>query len=135
MAAKIAAFRSNIPEREDLLSTKLTIETDKDSGICVVRISGALRSGADDAYVQSKVQDIKAMGCTRLMLDIRELHSTGSSGMGFFVGLYTSLTRAGGRMVVACPSKLVREVLDLTRLSTVIPIVDDLAAAKAFLAD
>ena len=127
-------FRSNIPEREDLLDTRLTIETDKESGICVVRISGTMRSGADDRYVQAKVQDIKAMGCTRLLLDIRELHSTGSSGMGFFVGLYTSMARAGGRMVVACPSKLVREVLDLTRLSTVIPVVDDLAAGRAFLA-
>lgn len=115
------------------MSTQLTIETDKDSGMCVVRISGALRSGADDVYVQAKVQEVKAMGCTKLMLDLRELHSTGSSGMGFFVDLYTSLTRAGGRMVLAGPSKLVREVLDLTRLSTVIPIVDDLSAARAFL--
>jgi anti-sigma B factor antagonist len=115
------------------VSTQLAIETDHNSGICTVRISGTLRSGADDDYVQAKGQEIKAMGCTRLLVDIRELHATGSSGMGFFVGLYTSLTRAGGRMVLAGPSKLVREVLNLTRLSTVIPIVDDVAAGKAFL--
>jgi anti-sigma B factor antagonist len=115
------------------VTTQLAIETDKDGGICVVRISGTLRSGSDDVYVLEKSQEIKAMGCIRLILDIRELHSTGSSGIGLFVGLFTSLTRAGGRMVLAGPSKVVREVLDLTRLSTVIPVLDDLAAARAFL--
>ena len=69
------------------------------------------------------------------MLDIRELHSVGSSGIGFFVDLYTSVLKNGtGRLVLSAPSPYVQEVLDLTGLSTIIPIVSDLAAAQAFLA-
>ncbi len=41
---------------------------------------------------------------------------------------------APGRLVLAAPSPYVQEVLDLTGLSKIIPIVSDLAAARAFLA-
>lgn len=115
------------------MSIQLVIETEQENGICIVRIGGPLRSGTDDAYLKVKGQEIKAMACTRLLIDLHELRSTGSSGMGFFVDLYASVTKRGGRMVLAGPTKLVREVLDLTRLSTIIPVTPDVAAGVAYL--
>jgi anti-anti-sigma factor len=78
---------------------------------------------------------VKALGCPNVLLDIRELHSVGSSGIGFFVDLYASVRKHGsGHLVLAAPSPYVTEVLDLTGLSRIIPIVADMAAARAFLA-
>ena len=113
----------------------MVIEIERDNNTCVLRISGRLATGMDDEYLLVKTREIKAMGCTNVLIDIRELHSVGSSGIGFFVDLYTSVLKNGtGRLVLSAPSPYVQEVLDLTGLSTIIPIVSDLAAARAFLA-
>jgi anti-anti-sigma factor len=101
--------------------------------ICIVRISGRLATGADNDYLQMKALAIKSLGCRKLIADICELDSIGSAGLGFFMDLYTSTTKnATGRFVLAGPSPRVLEVLALTRLSTIIPIVEDLAAGLAY---
>ena len=113
----------------------MVIEIERDNNTCILRISGRLATGMDDEYLVAKAREIKAMGCPNVLLDIRELHSVGSSGIGFFVDLYTSVLKNGtGRLVLSAPSTYVQEVLDLTGLSKIIPIVSDLAAARAFLA-
>jgi anti-anti-sigma factor len=113
----------------------MVIDIERDNATCILRISGRLATGMDDEYLMAKAREIKAMGCPNVLLDIRELHSVGSSGIGFFVDLYTSVLKNGtGRLVLAAPSTYVQEVLDLTGLSKIIPIVGDLAAARAFLA-
>lgn len=113
----------------------MVIEIERENNTCILRISGRLATGMDDEYLVAKAREIKAMGCPNVLLDIRELHSVGSSGIGFFVDLYTSVLKNGtGRLVLAAPSPYVQEVLDLTGLSKIIPIVSDVAAARAFLA-
>jgi len=109
------------------------IEQRKDT--CIVRISGRLATGEDAGHLQMKARAIKSLGCHKLIADIRELDSIGSEGLGFFVDLYTSMMKnTGGRFVLAGPSPRVLEVLALTRLSTIIPIVKDLAAGLAYCA-
>jgi anti-anti-sigma factor len=80
-----------------------------------------------------KAQEIKSLGCRKLIADISELDSIGSTGISFFVGLYTSTMKdIPGRFVLVGPSPRVLEVLTLTRLSTIIPMAEDLASGLAF---
>jgi anti-anti-sigma regulatory factor len=44
------------------------------------------------------------------------------------VAIYTSVSNSGGRFVLVGALPLVQKVLDLTRLSTVIPIAPDLGS-------
>jgi anti-anti-sigma factor len=112
----------------------MLIEIERDNDICILRITGRIATGQNDEYLWTKARQIKGMRCRDLLLDIHELHSVGSSGIGFFVDLYASVTRnAGSRMVLAGPSPRVFEVLAMTGLSTIIPMVHDLPAAMAFL--
>jgi anti-anti-sigma factor len=109
------------------------IDIRQDKEICTVRISGRLATGAHDELLQARAREIKGLGCGNLLLDIRDLRSVGSSGIGFFVDLYASMRTNGGNLVLAGPSPHVQRVLALTRVSTIIPTVADLAAAMAFL--
>jgi anti-anti-sigma regulatory factor len=55
-------------------------------------------------------------------------------GLAFVVGIYSSvMRRPGGRFVVAGVSPFVRHVLDLTRLSSVIPLASDFESGLAVL--
>ena len=56
-------------------------------------------------------------------------------GVTFIVGLYTSIARYGGRFVLVGVVPLVRQVFDLTRLSTVIPTAPDIESGFAALRD
>lgn len=112
----------------------LAIQREQNGDTCVVRIAGRVASGTDDKFLQDQTGDIKSVGCAKLLVDIRELHSIGSSGIGFFVELFTSWARrSGGRMVLLGPSPHVRDVLSRTRLFTIIPVEESLEAANAFL--
>ncbi|HTA43506.1 MAG TPA: STAS domain-containing protein [Bryobacteraceae bacterium] len=102
--------------------------------LCILRISGRLASGADSEYMGTKAQEVKNLGCRKLIADISELDSIGSAGIGFFVGLHTSATKNGGCFVLVSPSPRVLEVLTLTGLSTVFAIAPDLAAGLALCA-
>lgn len=113
----------------------MLFETEQRGDICIVRIGGRLATGADTGYLRTKMQEIRSLGCRQLVADIGELDSVGSEGIGFFVSLYTSMTKdPGGCFVLAGPSRRVLEVLTLTRLNTIIPMAADLSAGLAYCA-
>jgi anti-anti-sigma factor len=113
----------------------MSFEIERRDDVCVLRIGGRSASDPDANYLRMKAREIKSLGCRKLIADIRELDSIGSSGIGFFVELYTSATKdTAGRFVLVGASLHVLEVLNITRLNTIIPMAEDLAAGLAFCA-
>ena len=105
----------------------MVIELEQKEGICVLRFQGRLVSGTDPEYLRSKADEVKRLNCGKVLADFREVTAIGSMGMGFIVGIYTSLAKnPDGRFVLVGCVPRVREVLDLTRLSTVIPMAADM---------
>jgi len=114
----------------------MNIDIEQQNGICVLRCKGRFIAGPDLEYMHSKMDEIKRLRCTRVLVDFREVPSIGSMGVTFIVGVYTSvLKESGGRFVLVGAVPVVRQVLDLTRLSTVIPLAPDLASGLAVLCE
>ena len=110
-------------------------EVERQDDVCILAISGRLASGLNDIQLRQKAQEIKSLDCRKLVVDIRALDSVGSSGISFFAELYTSVTkRPNGRFVLAGASERVREVLEMTRLTTILTLADDLDSALAYCA-
>ncbi len=85
-------------------------------------------------YLRAKTDEIEKLGCTRLLVDFQDVTSIGSMGASFVVAAYKSVMgRPGGRFVLIGVNPRVRRVLDLTRISTVIPLACDLSAGLAML--
>jgi anti-anti-sigma factor len=117
------------------VTQQIVFEIEQRGDVYIIRIGGRLATGANIDLLQTKAQTIKSLGCTKLIADICELDSIGSEGIAFFVDLYKSTTKdIAGRFVLASPSPRVLEVLTLTGLSTIIPFVNDLAAALTYCA-
>ena len=76
----------------------------------------------------AKWEEIKKRSCGKVLLDFREVPSIASMGIGFIVTIYTSVKNSGGRFVLVGAMPLVQKVLNITQLSTVIPIAPDLAS-------
>lgn len=112
----------------------MVIELERENDVCVVRLKGRFMTGADAAYLREKTEEIKSQTCGKVLADFREVPYLDSTGIGFVVGIYTSVTKsASGRFVLVGPNHRVQEVLDLTRLSTVIPLAPDIASGMASL--
>jgi anti-anti-sigma factor len=97
--------------------------------VCILRCKGRFVAGPEMDYMQTKLDDIKQLACTKVLADFRDVSSVGSMGVTFIVGIYTSVVRKpGGRFVLVGASPQVRHVLELTRLNTVIPQASDVAS-------
>ncbi len=112
----------------------MLIEIESQNDVCILRLKGRFITGTDPDYLRSKTDEIKMRNCTKLLVDLSEVSWIGSTFIGFVVDLYTSITKkADGRFTLAGANSRVRGVLDLTRLSAVIPLAADTASGLAAL--
>ncbi|MBV8843309.1 MAG: STAS domain-containing protein [Bryobacterales bacterium] len=112
----------------------MLVEIEQQGDICVARFSGRLSAGAELEYLGAKGDEIKSLPSTKLLADFSHVHSVGSTGIGFVVGLFTWATKKPeGRFVLVGVRPRVKEVLDLTRLSTILPMAVDVPAGLAYL--
>ena len=112
----------------------MVIDLEQHDDVCILRIHGRLASGSDVDYLSNKASEITELRCTKLLGDLNEVPSIGSMGIGFVVGLYASIHKVlGGRFVLVGADPQVHQVLDLMRLSTVIPLAEDVDSGLAVL--
>jgi anti-anti-sigma factor len=103
-------------------------------GVCILHCEGSLGPGPEMEYMQAKLDELKKLAFAKLLVDFQHVTSTGSTGVTFIVGAYACVVRRpGGRFVLTGANPRVRHVLDLTRLSTVIPLGSDLLSGIAML--
>ena len=112
----------------------MLIEVKPKDGICLVRCKGRLVT-ADHEYLRAKKDEIKGANCKKVLADFSEVPDMGSAGIGFIVGVYTSTKNSGGRFVLVGLRPRVREVLDITRVSTIIPLAADIVSGLVTLCD
>jgi len=119
-----------------LMGKPMTIDIEQQNDLCVLHCKGRFIAGPDLEYAQSKMDEIKRLNCARLLVDFREVPAIGSMGVSFIVGLYTSVVRgSNGGFVLVGAVPLVRHVLDLTRLSSIIPMAPDMESGMAALCE
>ena len=112
----------------------MLVELEQQGDVCFARFSGRLSAGSELEYLGTKGDEIKALSSTKLLADFSGVHSVGSTGIGFVVSLYTSATKKpGGRFVLVGARPRVLEVLQLTRLNTILPMAKDVPAGLAYL--
>ena len=115
-------------------SKPMLIEVRQNDEFCLVRCEGRLAT-EDHEYLRAKKDEIKRANCKNVLADFSEVPDIGSAGIGFILGVYTSTKNSGGRFVLVGIRPRVREVLDLTRVSTIIPLAADFASGLVTLRD
>ena len=111
----------------------------RDWGVSILHCEGSLVPGPEMGYLAAKLGEIEGLQFHKLLIDFEHVAAIGSAGVTFIVGVYLSVTRQpvtrqrGGRIVLTGVNGCVRHVLDLTRLTTLIPLASDLASGLAML--
>lgn len=102
--------------------------------ICTLRLEGRFATGQDSEYLRTKTEELKKTGCRHIIADFSNVSYIDSTGIGFLIAIYTGVLRdRGGEFVLSGPNRRVREVLDLTKLSSILKLYENETAARAAL--
>jgi len=85
--------------------------------------------------IDPKFTALTATRAARVIVDLSRVTFLASLGIRTLVSNAKALKLRGGRMVLLGPDPVVRKVLALAGIDQVIPVCDDLAAARAAVAE
>ena len=117
------------------LSTGITVFTVPNS-MSLTYLAKLSAPGEDGlAFAEQFVAEIKqqlAAGDRKFVIDLTNLTTIDSAGVGIVVGCRNMIVEAGGQVRAVIPANHVQEVLDLSRINSVLPL--DASVDKALTA-
>jgi anti-sigma B factor antagonist len=100
-------------------------------GVTILEPKGKITIGMGDVALRESVREALEAGTRDLLINLADVSTIDSSGIGELVSAYTTVTNRGGNLkLLNLPAK-VRDILQITQLVTVFDIFDDEADAIA----
>ena len=100
-------------------------------GVGALEMKGSIHAGAECARLEQEVDEMIAMGETRIIFDMAGITHIDSAAIGTMVKSLTKLKRAGGGLRIASAQPMIVYSLKMTKLDTLIemfPTADEAAA-------
>ena len=110
----------------------MKISTRKVDGVMVVDIVGRIVLG-EGSRLRAAIDAALLSGERKLLLNLAEVNYIDSAGLGELISVHTSVKKHGGQLQVIKLTNRVRDLLQITKLYTVLDIKDDEAEAIASL--
>jgi anti-anti-sigma factor len=109
----------------------LEIETKTLDGVKLVKLKGRLSMGPPLDRFNSTMGELLGQGQTRIVLDLEDVPSIDSSGIGMLVRYLTSTKQSGGAIRLLKPSKFTVQTLKMVGLLNLFSTFDDSDSAVA----
>jgi anti-sigma B factor antagonist len=104
----------------------MSISSRDDGGIAILEVHGDITLGPSSRGLQSRSRRVlNEPGCGGLILNLADVSSLDSAGIGGLVSIHSSAARRGLRVVVVRPSERVKEVLAITRVDELFSFAGD----------
>lgn len=97
--------------------------------VVVLDLLGKITLGEETGALRGKVRELVETGHTKILLNLADVSYVDSTGLSTLVSLYTTARNQGGTVKLLNLTKRLRDLLQITRLSTVFDIYDDLEMA------
>ena len=109
----------------------MDIEVRSQGPVKVIKLRGRLSLGESVDRLRATVEDLLGAGDKQLVLDLEELATVDSSGIGLITRCLTSAKQQGGSLKLVNPSKFVLQTLKLVGLLSLFEVYSDSQAAAA----
>lgn len=94
-------------------------------GVTILDLKGKITIGVGDVALREAVQEALAAGARNLLINLQDVSTIDSSGIGELVAAYTTVTNRGGKLrLYGIPPK-VNDILQITQLVTVFDILEN----------
>lgn len=109
----------------------MTISVRQSEGFTVLDAKGKITIGSGDVALREAIQGALDAGGKKILVNLKDVSTIDSSGIGELVSAYTSASNRGAELaLVGLPPK-VQDILQITQLVTVFDIYDDEAEAMS----
>ncbi len=110
---------------------QVDIEVRSQGVVKVIKLRGRLSLGEPVDRLRATLEDLIGAGENHLVLDLEELATVDSSGIGLLTRFLTSTKQQGGSLKLVNPSKFVVQTLKLVGLLNLFEVFTDSQAAAA----
>jgi anti-sigma B factor antagonist len=110
---------------------RVDIEVRSQGQVKIVKLRGRLSLGEPCDRLRATIEDLLKAGDNRLVLDLEELATMDSSGIGLVTRFLTSAKQQGGSLKLVNPSKFVLQTLKLVGLINLFEVFPDSQSAAA----
>jgi anti-sigma B factor antagonist len=97
--------------------------------VTIPDLSGPIVLGESSALFGKAIRESTSNDRTKIILNLRDVSSVDSAGIGELVRAYILVKNGGGEMKLLNPTKKIHDLLDITRLLRVIEVFTDEAFA------
>ena len=104
--------------------SKLTIRERQINNTSVLDLDGKLRLGEGSQEFHNAIRTLVEKGRKNIVVNLENVTSIDSSGLGELVAGYVAVTRSGGQINLLHLSKRVHELMFMTKLLTVFDVYD-----------
>jgi len=109
----------------------MKIQKRENGGVTILDLEGKITIGKGDVALRDAVHEVLDGGAKKILIDLADVTTVDSSGVGELVSAFTTVTNRGGKLkLLNLPSK-VNDILQITQLITVFEVYDDESAAVA----
>ena len=109
----------------------LTIHSREVDGVTVLDLSGRITLGEGSVQIRDAIRDLISKGQKSILLNLGDVNYIDSSGLGELVSAFTTSKNQGADLKLLHLTKKVHDLLQLTKLYTVLDVKDDEASAIA----
>ncbi|MGH9458858.1 MAG: STAS domain-containing protein [Thermoanaerobaculia bacterium] len=95
------------------------------NGVEIIKLEGKITIGSGDSQLRDVISNALKDGKNNLLLDMREVSTIDSSGIGELVGAYTTVTNRGGKLKLLRLPPKVSDLLQVTQLITVFEVYEN----------
>ncbi|HEX9930436.1 MAG TPA: STAS domain-containing protein [Pyrinomonadaceae bacterium] len=104
--------------------SKLTIRERQINNASVLDLEGKLKLGEGNQEFHDAIRTLVEKGRKNIVINLENVSSIDSSGLGELVAGYVAVTRSGGQINLLHLSKRVHELMFMTKLLTVFDVYD-----------
>ena len=95
------------------------------NGVEIIKLEGKITIGSGDSQLRDVITNALKDGKNNILLDMREVSTIDSSGIGELVGAYTTVTNRGGKLKLLRLPPKVNDLLQVTQLITVFEVYEE----------
>jgi anti-sigma B factor antagonist len=102
----------------------MPINERKRNDVTILDLKGKITIGAAEEALRDAVHKVLGNGATKLVLNLKDVSTIDSSGVGELVSSYTSAMNRGAKIKLANLPPKINDILTITQLITVFDVYD-----------
>lgn len=109
----------------------MKIQARHELGVTIIEPKGKITIGEGDVVLRDAVHEALEAGVRSILLNLANVSTLDSSGIGEMVSAFTTVTNRGGKLKLCCLPSKVSDILQITQLISVFEVYETEAEALA----